>query len=124
MKTAPAGGMSVDGKDFKDSVTAIIKERKPRYIIETGTYLGLGTTTIVINALTGYYQFFTIESNPEFYREACHNLREHPEVRLLNGYSIPKRLMPTQTEIIQWLKVLEPEDILLISKNKSVRTAI
>jgi hypothetical protein len=111
MKTAPANNMSVTGGDFRDSMTAIIQERRPRSIIETGTYLGLGTTKIIAEALEGDYQFFTIEANPYSYGEACRNLSQYPKIRILNGYSVPQRLMPTREGLIQWLRELGSLDI-------------
>jgi Predicted O-methyltransferase len=111
MKTAPADGMSVSGIDFRYAVTALIHDRKPRSIIETGTYLGLGTTKILAEALDKDYQCFTIESNPFSYAIACQNLREYHGIRLLNGYSVPEKLMPTREGLIQWLDELDSLDI-------------
>ena len=43
-ENAIAGGMSMEGNEFQEAIQKIIKERKPRKIIETGTYLGEGST--------------------------------------------------------------------------------
>lgn len=115
MKVTPAEGMSVGGQDFRESVTAIIRERKPKRIIETGTYLGLGTTKVVADALHALgepYQFLTIEANPSSFAEACHNLGTYyPAVRALNGYSIPKTMLPSEEELIAWLGSFGAEDV-------------
>ena len=114
MKTAPAGGMSVEGKEFEKAIEKIIKERKPSRIIETGTYLGTGTTLIIakeLEKLNSYYQFFTIEVNPYSANIAINNLRNFPKISVCNGFSIPKILVPTLQDIRKFLDGLKDEDI-------------
>jgi hypothetical protein len=104
--------MAVDGTDFRDSVTAIIRERHPKRIIESGTYIGLGSTKIVADALgDDYYKFFTIESNPAAYAEACNNLQKYPNIRVCSGYSVPRNMLPSRDEVIAWLDALKNEDV-------------
>jgi len=112
MKTAQGHCMAVDGTDFRDSVTAIIRERHPKRIIESGTYIGLGSTKIVADALgDDYYKFFTIESNPAAYAEACNNLQKYPNIRVCSGYSVPRKILPSEDEVIAWLDALKNEDV-------------
>jgi len=112
MKIAYAGGMSVDGEEFRKSVTELIQNTKPSKIIETGTYLGTGTTKIIAEALNGQsYQMLTIESNPHSCLQARANLTQYPNIRVLEGLSIPRRLLPSIDEIEKMLASLEKEDI-------------
>ena len=114
MKVAPAGGMSVDGKEFKNEVTKIIQERKPKKIIETGTYLGTGTTTIIskeLEKLNYDYQFFTIEPSPDFFKQAVNNLKSFHKISVCNAYSIPKSLFPNSNQLKEILDESENEDI-------------
>ena len=50
-ENAIADGMSMEGNEFQEAISKIIKERKPRKIIETGTYLGEGSTRVIADAL-------------------------------------------------------------------------
>ena len=114
MKVAPAGGMSVDGQEFKNEISKIIQERKPKKLLETGTYLGTGTTLTIakeLEKLNQDYQFFTIESNPDFSRIASNNLKQFQKISICNGYSIPKDLLPSSKDLKKLLNELKDEDI-------------
>jgi hypothetical protein len=113
MKTAPAGGMSFEGPEFEKDITELIYNIRPKKIIETGTYLGLGSTLILAKALKNIpdSELLTIEVNPDFYKSAVKNLQGFPNVQVLNGLSIPIDLLPTKEELIKWLDGLEKEDI-------------
>jgi hypothetical protein len=114
MKTAPAGGMSVTGEDFEQSVKELISEIKPQKIIETGTYLGTGTTRILVEALekTGLpYELHTIEANPAFCESANSLYKDNHKVNVINGYSLPKHMLPSEEALQKWLDSLKNEDI-------------
>lgn len=67
-----------------------VAELRPRAVVETGTYLGLGTTKLLLEALgeTPIEAFYTIEVSPAFYSEAVLNLLHHPRVHCLWGLSV------------------------------------
>jgi hypothetical protein len=114
MKVAPEGGMSVEGNEFKKEISKIIHKRRPVKLLETGTYLGTGTTLIIakeLEKLNQYYQFFTIESNPNFSKQAINNLRNFSKISVCNGYSVPKNLLPSINDLKQLLNELKDEDI-------------
>ncbi len=92
--------------EFALKLRQIIAERRPRKLIETGTHVGQGTTTIIASALKenglDNAQFHSIEVNPQYYLRACRNLRENGLARFVtlnNGVSVPRRLLPTAEEI-------------------------
>lgn len=114
MKVAPAGGMSFNGSEFKQSVTELIQEIKPAQIIETGTFLGTGSTKILAEALESNNSpctFFTIEANSSFRDQAKTNLKAFKRVECIHGLSIPRALLPSREEIEMWLDSLNKEDI-------------
>jgi len=62
-ENAIADGMSMEGNEFQESISAIIKERKPRKIIETGTYLGEGSTRVIADALKDKWRILDEKSD-------------------------------------------------------------
>jgi hypothetical protein len=88
----------------------------PRKIAETGTFLGLGSTTIIASTLRdlGYEaEFYSIEVNPEYYAQARQHLKGsglRRYVHLLNGLSVPRALLPGKEAIRQLLAEC-PDDI-------------
>ncbi len=100
-------GISVDGGDFKLSVSKIVKEQKFNKIIETGTYLGLGTTSIIANSLNNKYKMYTIEVNPSRALEATKNLNKYKNIEVITGLSIPKFLLPNEEETTEFLNRYE-----------------
>ena len=89
---------------FSQAIRALFARSRPRKIVETGTYLGLGSTLTICEALYGnglpIDQFYTIEVNPAFYMQACDNLAARGfKPRLLRGLSVPRALLPTQADI-------------------------
>ena len=69
-----------------------IERYDPRVVIETGTYLGLGSTHILAEAFTDAPpdRFFTIEVSRAHYDLARENLADYPFVELLWGLSIER----------------------------------
>jgi hypothetical protein len=112
MKITYDGGMIVEGLIFKKSVEKLITEIKPIKIVETGTYLGTGTTKILAESLQELpYELLTIEVNPRNCIEAKKNLYKYPSIRVLEGLSIPRDKLPSIEETEMMLHSLENEDI-------------
>ncbi len=92
--------------EFASNITKIILENKPSKIIETGTYLGTGTTKIIASALKELgakeSQFISIEVNGKNYQKAMintHNAGLNQYVTLVHGLSIPRKMLPTIEKI-------------------------
>lgn len=89
-----------ENSTFSKVITEVITNYKPKKIIETGTYLGTGTTKIIASALKSLNinsTFYSIEVNPQNYANAKVNLTSAnliDKVNLLNGLSMPKELLP------------------------------
>lgn len=66
-------------------VQALVAKYPVKEILETGTYMGLGTTQIL--AATGL-PVKTIECNLHHYQHAVNNLKDFPNVECLHGYSL------------------------------------
>jgi ADP-heptose:LPS heptosyltransferase/glycosyltransferase involved in cell wall biosynthesis len=91
---------------FADAVKALFTRIRPGKIIETGTFLGAGTTTIMASALEQLgikdAAFYTIEVSPIYHQEALRCLDANglaKYVTPLNGLSIPRSLLPSLDEI-------------------------
>ncbi|HWP40459.1 MAG TPA: hypothetical protein VNL70_05990, partial [Tepidisphaeraceae bacterium] len=89
---------------FADAIRTLFAQIRPRRIIETGTYLGTGTTTIIASALRELgiddAQFLSIEVNPRHLNKARENLaRAGLSVELLHGLSVPRELLPSIEQI-------------------------
>lgn len=68
-----------------------ISEENIQVIIESGTYLGTGSTAIIADVFKTsptLERFYTIEVNPQFYKTARKNLKKYPFVTCLNGFSL------------------------------------
>lgn len=94
------------------AIEDLINLFKPRKIVETGTFMGTGSTTIIARALKKFdygAQFYSIECNPAFVNAAhTHLIREglRDYVQLLQGLSIPRKMLPSRDEILQWLDTM------------------
>jgi hypothetical protein len=95
---------------FAGALGAVIELFRPRLIVESGTYRGLGTTRIVAERLRNLSlrktRFFSIECNPQYHTEAVNNLKRlglflpsHQWVQPVLGLSIPREQLPTLQEI-------------------------
>lgn len=90
--------------EFARRIRTLFEAERPRRLIETGTYHGTGTTTIVARALKDLglddAAFFSIEINPRNYSRAlAHVTKEGLNVKLLNGLSVPRHMLPQREEI-------------------------
>lgn len=88
------------GNDFNRKLADFIPIYKPKYILETGTYMGTGTTQAIINS-KGNARLITIEVNPDHYNKAFKNI-DDPDTMLLNGLSIPKALLPQTLDLSEY----------------------
>lgn len=100
--------------EFSRAIEQLIVLVRPLTIIETGSYLGLGTTLAICRGLTALPQvrcaFHSIEINVRNYAQALTNLAERghlPMVQVLNGLSLPRILLPSR-EAIRRAVVDEP----------------
>lgn len=97
------------GNDFLKSIKWVIDAYRPMRVIETGTYLGQGSTRAIINALIDNkpdWEFHTIECNKSFYDQARRNIfrmqnnnRWGYKVTMHNGLSIPEGLVPLEVDM-------------------------
>lgn len=113
MKMATASA-SMDGGEFRQAVKDLILEREPIRVIETGTYHGTGSTRALIDGLEaagGDYTLLTIEVNPGHHGIAQMNLAGYSRVQLLNGLSIPRRLLPSDLDTRTMIESLRSSDV-------------
>jgi ADP-heptose:LPS heptosyltransferase/GT2 family glycosyltransferase/Flp pilus assembly protein TadD/ubiquinone/menaquinone biosynthesis C-methylase UbiE len=114
--------------EFSIAIKKIFKEVKPKRIIETGTYHGDGTTKVIASAIRELdlsdTLFYSIEINPDNHQKAKINLENNnllDYVVLLNGLSVPTKLLPTKEEIgRRTVESIEFDDI-FIDHKESVR---
>jgi hypothetical protein len=78
---------------FADALRAIIKERNPQRILETGTYDGQGSTRAIAEAIHPDALFMTIEVSASNAIRARDNLRGLPAV-VLTGLSLTRDQLP------------------------------
>lgn len=98
--------ISQDSQSSKE-LRKVILEKKPKVVLETGTYKGSGSSRIVLDALglllDNVVHFYTIEIRKEFWEEAVVNLNANRPnnvyVYCINGLSIPRNLLPDAKEI-------------------------
>ncbi|MRR34215.1 glycosyl transferase family 9, partial [bacterium] len=95
-----------DGSEFERKLGDLVASIRPRSIIETGTYLGTGTTRIIASALRdsglAATRFVTIECHPHRHRQAVNNLTGaglSEYVAPLCGLSVPRALLPSEDQI-------------------------
>jgi len=91
---------------FARCIRQLFLDARPRRVIETGTYHGIGTTAVIAAALkeAGVDDaiFHSIEINPDHCRKAVANLtRRGYAVNVINGLSVPRGLLPSAPEIAE-----------------------
>lgn len=74
------------GESFKNALKNIVSENPEINVIETGTYLGTGTTLCFTKSNV---QVITIEADPNHYNQAVKNLKPYKNIQVWNGYSLP-----------------------------------
>jgi ADP-heptose:LPS heptosyltransferase/glycosyltransferase involved in cell wall biosynthesis/predicted O-methyltransferase YrrM len=92
--------------DFARGIREVFSKHRPTKIIETGTYLGTGTTAVIASTLRDLglrnSRFFTIEVNPNNVAQAHRNLDAaglSDYVQVYHGLSVPRSALPTVQEI-------------------------
>ena len=121
--------MSVDVlSNFGKVLRNVIKETEPKKIIETGTYLGKGTTTVIASAIRDFKiekaKFHSIEVNPNYFRSAYIHLRDADLlgfVNLVNGLSIYRNQLPSREKIKEEFVDKNWPDGVYIDHNKNIR---
>lgn len=99
------GLMSVNTQsEFSRQIIELFGRIRPKKIIETGTFLGAGTTAIIGAALRHHKiecpEFYSIEINPQFFAAAHSNVQKlNINVQLLHGLSVPRAMLPTRDDI-------------------------
>ncbi|OQA11995.1 MAG: hypothetical protein BWY67_00582 [Bacteroidetes bacterium ADurb.Bin397] len=90
-------GMSSTG-EFASELTKLIADKGIIKVIETGTYLGQGTTKAVLDGMALHkkpFHFISIEVNPSFADQARKNTGKVLGLDIWNGLSIPHSMKPT-----------------------------
>jgi len=104
MKAKTYSSMSVDADtQFESELRKLFVRIRPTKIIETGTYMGRGTSTIIWRALQDLgldADFTTIEVNPEHHRQAVAYFQQNKmNIRAELGLSLPRHILPSKDEI-------------------------
>ena len=92
-------------------LTRAIKVFSPKIVIETGTYLGTGSTRTILEAF-GHRRpqaFYTIEVSKQFHEVARRNLSNWPFVHCLWGLSVDKQQALDFVANDPFLKELDPK---------------
>jgi radical SAM superfamily enzyme YgiQ (UPF0313 family)/glycosyltransferase involved in cell wall biosynthesis/ADP-heptose:LPS heptosyltransferase/predicted O-methyltransferase YrrM len=121
--------MSVDsGTLFEKELRQLFKSIRPATIIETGTYMGQGTSSIIWRALHDFAidaDFTTIEVNPVHHDIAQrhfqqHDMRIHAEL----GLTLPRKLLPCTEEIAEKFVHQKEYDNIYYDHNETVRARL
>ncbi|NLH15525.1 MAG: glycosyltransferase, partial [Phycisphaerae bacterium] len=99
-----AGATVGTESQFAAEIRKLFARIRPRKIIETGTYLGRGTTTIIARALEEQgisdAVFCTIEVNPRHWSQAKeYFVAAGLKVHAVLGLSIPRSMLPSPDQI-------------------------
>jgi predicted O-methyltransferase YrrM len=73
----------------KEPILELFKKIKPKRLLECGTWLGEGSTRVILDSLKeskiSNWKFYTVESNPTHYDIAVKNL-ENDNVEVIKGF--------------------------------------
>jgi hypothetical protein len=93
---------------FREVLSRIIGQHRIQYFFESGTFNGLGSTTLISETIQkegiDNPVFYTLERDPYFYEQACENLKRFPFVKVFNGLSVDEK---------EAVKFLENDDFLI-----------
>jgi len=84
------------GNGFMNWIATIIREYKCKKIVETGSYLGEGTTAAIRRGMQVDEEVYSIEVNPEYHSIAIEN-NLNSGIHFLNGLSVPRPQVPVDT---------------------------
>lgn len=84
------------GDSFMRWISTIIREHKCKRIVETGSYLGEGTTKAIRREMTPDMEVYSIEVNPEYHSIAIEN-NLNSGIYFVNGLSVPRPQLPVDT---------------------------
>ncbi len=90
-------GMSA-ANDLINNIRTLVGQEVITKVIETGTYMGLGTTKAVLKGMREHemeFEFYSIEVNPQYAKMAMKNNVGVKGLHILNGLSVPKSQLPT-----------------------------
>ena len=80
---------------FREVLSRIIREHRIQYFFESGTFNGLGSTTLISETIQNIGienpVFYTLERDPYYYGQACENLKKFPFVKVCNGLSVDEK---------------------------------
>ncbi len=104
LKERSYSSMSVDcATRFEAELRSLFQMIRPKTIIETGTYLGRGTSTIIWKALRDLglqADFTTCEVNPEHHRQAAEYFKANGmNIRAELGLTLPRAMLPSVEDI-------------------------
>ena len=80
--------INLNSIEFETVINELVRDYRIDEIVETGTFNGLGSTSVF--AKTGKY-VFSIECNKSNYETAVANLRNYDNVCVIHGLSLPRR---------------------------------
>lgn len=83
-----------DDLDLQKLLRDIVTAEKFKYVVETGTFDGLGSTTLVAESFPKHLfpqTFVTIEADWKRWRQAMRNVKRFPFVKCLWGNSVEKK---------------------------------
>jgi cephalosporin hydroxylase len=86
-------GMSAKA-EFCFAITELIRNFRLKKIVETGSYMGEGTTKAIADAMLGDEMVYSIEVNPRYY-EIARKKHKNTSINFLLGLSVKKPLLPT-----------------------------
>jgi len=98
--------------DFCHCLQDLVLETRPQRVLETGTFVGAGTTFAIAqgfahNSDNGYAHLWAIEAHPDNAQTTRAFLRCRKldgDVTVMEGFSVPKRMIPGKRKIKQILK--------------------
>lgn len=114
---------------FARCVQEIFSRVRPSKVIETGTYHGTGTTSIIASAIRDLKiddaKFISIEVNPKNLAKAQVNLANAAlSVDLRNGLSVPREMLPTMEQIEAELVRNVVKDGLIVDHEEATRAKL
>ncbi len=93
---------------FREVLGRIIGQHQIQYFFESGTFNGLGSTTLISETIqkAGIENpvFYTLERDPYFFGQASENLKRFPFVKVFNGLSVDEK---------EAVKFLQNDDFLI-----------